>query len=141
MTGGLFILVVSNLLVGGHDPYHNHDPLARLVKDVRKPQPAALRWQDHALRFSSTILIAADWLTTIDGLRKGLRESNPLLGSHPSLGRTNVLIGTGLLANAFLVPKIKDEELRRGVWALMVLLELRALRNNRGAGLTLNFRL
>jgi len=141
VAGGLFILAVSSLLLGGHDRIHNQGPLAGLVKDIRKPQPAALQWQDHMLRVSSTALIAADWLTTIDGLRKGLRETNPLLGSHPSLGRVNVLIGTGLLANAFLVPKIKERELRRGIWAAVVLLETYALHNNRGAGLTLNFRL
>jgi hypothetical protein len=34
-----------------------------------------------------------------------------------------------------------ERELRRGIWAAVVLLETYALRNNRGAGLTLNFRL
>ena len=141
MAVGLVILAVSSALVGGDDPNHNQGPLASLGKDLRKPQPAALVWQDHALRFSSTILIAADWLTTIDGLRQGLPESNPLLGRHPSLGRANVMIATGLLANAFLVPKIKDPKLRRGIWLMMVLIELDAVHNNRSQGLRFNFRL
>jgi len=141
VAGGLLILAVSSALVGGDDPNHNQGPLARLVKDLRKPQPAALEWQDHTLRFGSTILIAADWLTTIDGLRQGLPEANPLLGRHPSLGRANVMIATGLLANAFLVPKIKDPRLRRGIWLIMVVIELHAVHNNRSQGLRFNFRL
>ena len=141
MAGGLLILAVSSALVGGDDPSHNQGPLGRLVKDLRKPQLAALEWQDHALRFSSTILIAADWLTTVDGIRQGLPESNPLLGTHPSLGRANLMIATGLLANAFLVPKIKDPRLRRGIWLMMVVIELDAVHNNRSQGLRFNFRL
>lgn len=138
LLGGLLILTVTSLLV--EDPSRNQGPLASLVKDIRKPEPVALQWQDDLLRYSSTILIAADWLTTVDGLRKGLRETNPLLGPHPSLGRANVLIGAGLLTNAFLVPKIRNEELRRGVWAAVMLLETKALRGNHRAGLRLNFR-
>jgi len=141
MAGGLLILAVSSVLVGGDDPYHNQGPLASLAKDLRKPQPAALQWQDHALRVSSSILIVADWLSTIDGLRQGFPESNPLLGEHPSVGRANIMIATGLLANAFLVPKIKDPELRRGIWLMMVLIELHAVHNNRSLGLGFNFRL
>jgi len=50
------------------------------------------------------------------------------------------MIGSGLAANAFLVPRIKDKELRRGIWAAMVLLEAKALHGNRNAGLKMNFR-
>jgi hypothetical protein len=128
VAGGLLILAVSSALVGGDDSSHNRGS-------------AALVWQDHALRFSSTILVAADWLTTIDGLRQGRPESNPLLGQHPSLGRANVMIATGLLANAFLVPKIKDPRLRRGIWLMMVVIELHAVHNNRSQGLRFNLRL
>lgn len=100
-----------------------------------------LKWQDQVLRFTSSGLIAADWLLTIDGLRKGYAESNPLLGRHPPLGKANLMIGAGLLTNAFLIPLIKDPELRRGLWAAMVLIELHAVRANSNAGLRLNFRL
>lgn len=141
MAGGFLVFAVSSVLLVGHDPYHNQGPLAFLKKDIRKPHSAALGVPDHALRVGSSILIAADWLTTIDGLRQGLQESNPLLGPHPSLGRANAMIGAGLLANIFLVPKIRHRELRRGVWAAVILLEAKALRGNHLAGLRLNFRL
>lgn len=123
------------------DPYHNQGPLIFLVKDIQKPSVRKLEWQDRVLQVSTSVLITADWLTTVDGLRKGYPESNPILGRHPSLGRANVLIATGLLTNAFLVPKIKDKELRRGIWVAMLLLETKALHGNHRAGLKLNFRL
>lgn len=123
------------------DPYHNQGPLIFLVKDIEKPSVRKLEWQDRVLQVSTSVLITADWLTTVDGLRKGYPESNPILGRHPSLGRANVLIATGLLTNAFLVPKIKDKELRRGIWVAMLLLETKALHGNHRAGLKLNFRL
>jgi hypothetical protein len=118
-------------------------PLQFLTKAIPKPvtpRRPGLGWQDHTLRGLSSALIGLDWLTTVDGLRRGMPESNPLLGRHPSLGKANVLIGAGMLANALLVPKIKDPELRRGVWAAVSFLELDALRANRSAGLRLNFR-
>ena len=137
---GLLVLALASGVTGS-DPYHNQGPLVFLVKDIQKPTAIKLGWQDRALQVSSSALITADWLTTVDGLRKGYPESNPILGRHPSLGRANVLIASGLLANAFLVPKIKDKELRRGIWVAMLLLEIKALHGNHRAGLKLNFRL
>jgi len=142
MIVGLLVISLFSAGAGpsGIDPYHNQGPLVFLVKDIHKPVRAQLRWPDRVLQVSSSLMILADWLTTVDGRRKGYPESNPILGTYPSLGRVNVLIGSGLAANAFLVPKIKDKELRRGIWAAMVLLETKALHGNRSAGLKMNFR-
>ena len=137
---GLLVLALASGVTSS-DPYHNQGPLIFLVKDIHKPTAVRLEWQDRVLQVSSSMLITADWLTTVDGLRKGYPESNPILGRHPSLGRANVLIATGLLTNAFLVPRIKDKELRRGIWVAMLLLETKALHGNHRAGLKLNFRL
>ncbi len=125
------------------DPFHNVGPLVFLRKGIvkRALRPEKLRWHDQMLRFGSSALIAADWLTTVDGLRKGYAETNPLLGRHPSLAKLNMMVGAGLLTNAFLVPKIKDPELRRGVWIAMMLIELDAVHTNRSAGVSLNLRL
>lgn len=137
---GLLLLALSSGPVGS-EPYHNQGPLISLVKDIQKPATATLEWPDRLLQVGSSALIFGDWLTTVDGIRKGYAETNPILGVHPSLGRANVLIATGLLANALLVPKIKDKELRRGIWLTMMLLEMKALHGNHRAGLKLNFRL
>jgi tetrahydromethanopterin S-methyltransferase subunit B len=141
MILGLLVMALSSGLTGS-DPYHNQGPLAFLVKDIQKPVAVShMEWQDRALQLGSSALIFGDWLTTVDGIRKGYSETNPILGVHPSLGRANVLIASGLLANAFLVSKIKDKELRRGIWFTMVLLEMKAVHGNHRAGLNLNFRL
>ena len=141
----LLLVAVSTSLLRGPDPYHNRGPLAFLRKDIGKPAAApvaeGLGWPDHVLRLSSSTMIAADWLMTIDGLRKGYSESNPLLGRHPPLGKANLMIGAGLLANTFVVPMIKEPQLRRGIWMAMILIELHALRANSSAGLRLNFQL
>lgn len=139
MIPGAMALALLSVLARGPDPYHNQGPLVFLVKDIQKPTVARLELQDRLLQFGSSMLIFADWLTTVDGLRKGYPESNPLLGEHPSLGRANVMIASGLLTNMFLVEKIKNKELRRGIWMAMVLVEIHALRANSRAGLRLNF--
>ena len=134
-------LLALSLVAGvGSDPYHNQGPLIFLVKDIHKPVASRMEWPDRVLQVSSSLMIFGDWLTTIDGRRKGYPESNPILGTYPSLGRVNLLIGSGLLANAFLVPKLKDKELRRGIWLAMMLVETKALHGNHAAGLKMNFR-
>lgn len=95
--------------------------------------------RDQALRFASSALIVADWLTTIDGIRKGYREVNPLIGPQPSLGRVNLMIGAGLLVNTFAVPQIKNPVLRRGLWLGVLLFELDAVQSNRKVGCGFNF--
>ncbi|HLZ45900.1 MAG TPA: hypothetical protein VKQ05_09525 [Gemmatimonadales bacterium] len=138
MIAGLLLLAIVT------GPLHNVGRLSLLEKDIPKPvatHAIRLELQDQLLRVGSSMLIATDWFMTIDGLRKGYRETNPLLGSHPALGKANLLIGAGLLGNAFLVPKIRDPELRRGIWVAMLLLETGALHTNMQTGLHLNFRL
>jgi hypothetical protein len=143
MVSLLLVLAISSGLVGGKAPDPNPASLASLKKEIIKPRPSSARLSlpDHVLRFTSSTMIAADWLMTIDGLRKGYSESNPLLGEHPPLGKANLMIGAGLLANTFVVPMIKDSQLRRGIWAAMILIEFHALRANSSAGLRLNFQL
>jgi hypothetical protein len=51
----------------------------------------------------------------------------------------NLMIGAGLLANTFVVPKIKNPHLRRGVWATVLLAEMHAVYNNRKQGCGFSF--
>lgn len=53
---------------------------------------------NRVLAGTSLVLIAADWLQTIDIARQGHRERNPLLGPHPSVGRVNLLVPLGAVA-------------------------------------------
>ena len=99
-----------------------------------------LTMRDQALRATSTALIFADWSMTMDGLSKGLPESNPLLGKHPSRGYANTLIGSTLLLNVFAVPHLHADDLRAFVWLAVIAIELDAVRANHSAGLSLSLR-
>lgn len=134
MITGVLLLVLSG---GIGTPSH-----PSRVQAPTPPKPRVtgrLQGTDQALRFASSTLIVADWLTTVDGIRQGLRETNPILGPRPSLGRVNVMIGAGLLLNTFAVAKINNAPLRRGVWLTVLLLEVKAVHGNRVAGCNFSF--
>ncbi|HWC73263.1 MAG TPA: hypothetical protein VG454_04930 [Gemmatimonadales bacterium] len=138
MVVGLLLLALS----GGISTPTPGTP--RPIHDPSFPIPTArptgkIAARDQALRFASSALIVADWLTTIDGIRKGYREMNPLIGPKPSVGRVNLMIGAGLLMNTFAVPQIKNPVLRRGLWLGVLLFELDAVHSNRKAGCGFNF--
>lgn len=55
-----------------------------------------------------TALDVMDWAQTRYGSTHGFTESNPILGSHPSLGRINTVFAIGLVGNAavsWVIPK------------------------------------
>jgi hypothetical protein len=134
MTAGLLLLALSGGIADPQSESPYPDPPTPRQRSV-----ARLGRQDQTLRFASSALIVADWMTTVDGMRKGYEEKNPLLGRRPSLGRVNLMIGAGLLANTFAVPKIKNPHLRRGVWFAVLLAEIHAVHNNRKEGCTFSF--
>ncbi len=71
---------------------------------------AAAQWQtEHTvLAATSSATIAADWLLSVDAVRRGnFDEMNPLLGPRPSVGRLNtynILVLGGNLAVGRLLP-------------------------------------
>ena len=51
---------------------------------------AQWRPEHTALAVASTATITADWLFTVDAVRRGnFDEMNPILGRHPSVGQLN----------------------------------------------------
>lgn len=114
--------------------------LAFIVIQPLEVRGQELTTRDHILRATSTALILADWSLTMDGIDKGLSESNPFLGEHPSKGRVNTLVGATVLLNAFLVPKLKDEDLRTFIWLAVIVVEIDACRVNRQSGLSFSLR-
>src|SRR6266508_605830 len=81
-----------------------------------------LRTLDHVLLGSSSVLIGVDWLQTIDIARRGLPETNRMLGRHPSVGRVNTLVGLGLVTNVVVV-KVPHRTIRRLLWGGVVGME------------------
>jgi hypothetical protein len=94
---------------------------------------------DHALLVTSGLLIAADWLQTVDLVRRGYPEHNPILGQHPSLGTVNTLVGATLAAD-LLVSRIQEKNLRRFLWLTVIVVEGRTVVRNHRAGLRFNWR-
>ena len=75
-----------------------------LLTLVLIPAAVQAQWRtEHTvLAVTSSATIASDWLLSVDAVRRGnFDEMNPLLGSHPSVGRLNtynVLVLGGNLA-------------------------------------------
>lgn len=134
MITGVLLLVLSG---GIGTP--SHPPRIQALTAPKPRITGRLQGTDQALRFASSTLIFADWLTTVDGVRQGLTETNPILGPRPSLGRVNVMIGAGLLLNTFAVARINNTPLRRGVWLTVLLFEMKAVHGNRQAGCHFSF--
>jgi MFS family permease len=97
-------------------------------------RPLAAQRAVSALGAAATVAIAADWVTTLDGLHQGFRESNPLLGPHPSATRATVLIGGGLVAMHIAAHLGKSPEWRVFVYGSVLILETVAVLDNRHAG-------
>ena len=85
-------------------------PLVLLALLLVPATTAAAQWQtEHTvLAVTSSATIAADWLLSVDAVRRGtFDEMNPLLGSRPSVGRLNtynILVLGGNLAIGRLLP-------------------------------------
>jgi len=90
---------------------------------------------------TSTALLAADWLTTVDFIRRGRNpEANLLIGPHPSVGRVNGFVALGAIVN-LAVARISKPSLRRAVWIVVSAVEVQSVLHNFGQGYHLNFRI
>ena len=96
---------------------------------------------DYALLGTSTTLLAADWLTSVDAIRRGRNpELNVLMGPHPSVGRLNTYTTLSTIANLS-VARISKPSLRRAVWIVVSAVEVRIILHNFALGYHLNFRI
>ena len=97
---------------------------------------------DYALIATSTTLLAADWLLSVDAARRGgsNQETNVLLGPHPSVGRHNTYTALSVIANLS-VARITKPSLRRTVWVAVTAVEARTVLHMFSVGYHLNFRI
>jgi hypothetical protein len=86
---------------------------------------------EHTMMVTSSVLIVADWAQTTDFRARGNREGNPILGSYPSQGRVNTLIGLGLATN-LLVSRIPWRMPRMVIWSMVLVGETYAVTHNAG---------
>lgn len=103
-------------------------------------------WQDWTSEqrqwyVASNAMILADWSTTRDLTRRydeGYRELNPILGSHPSIGRVNVHFVSALIGHYFLTDWL-DGDNRTFYLQLITVSEGAITARNLGLGLRLRF--
>ena len=107
----------------------------------QRPAPSRrLTGTDYVLLGTSTTFLAADWLTTVDVVRRGGPETNVFIGPHPSVGRLNTYVALCAIANLS-VARISKPSLRRVVWIVVSAAEAKATLHNLGLGYHLNFRI
>jgi len=104
--------------------------------------PARLTGTDYVLLTTSTLFLASDWLLSVDAARRGgpNRETNVILGPHPSVGQHNTYAAIALVAN-IAVSRIPRPSLRRTVWVGVIAVEATTTLHMFSVGYHLNFRI
>jgi len=98
--------------------------------------------KDKFLLVTSTGLLAADWLQTreiAENRHSGFRfyETNPILGSHPSLPKVNVYFTTAIVGNYLIADWIGKD---RWMWlGAVTALEFHVVRGNYRIGVRMGF--
>ncbi len=96
---------------------------------------------DYALLATSTTLLAADWLTSVDAVRRGRTpELNVFIGPHPSVGRVNTYAALSVVGNLS-VARFSKPSLRRTVWIVLSAVEARLILHNFAVGYHLSFKI
>ena len=96
---------------------------------------------DYALLGTSTTLLAVDWLTSVDGIRRGRNpEGNVFTGPHPNVGSLNTYMALSAIGNLS-VARVAKPSVRRAVWIVLSAVEVRVILHNFALGYHLNFRI
>ena len=107
------------------------------------PATARAQWEtEHTiLAVTSSATITADWLLSIDAVRRdNFDEMNPLLGSRPSVGRLNtynILVLGGNLA----IGRVLPSKLRTLWFTAVAAFESAIVLHQRNIGLRFNLQL
>lgn len=106
--------------------------------------------EDTYRQTALTVLLVADWAQTSWAIKKNenhcsypepcrsYEEGNPLLGTHPSIGKLNILVGTGIIGHAA-VARILPRELREGWQYVWIGIETNAVYRNHQVGIKFHF--
>jgi hypothetical protein len=102
---------------------------------------AAAQWQtEHTvLAATSSATIAADWLLSVDAVRRGsFDEMNPLLGSRPSVGRMNTY-NILVLGGNLVIGRLLSGRLRTLWFTAVASFESAIVLHQRNIGLRIDF--
>ena len=88
----------------------------------------------------SSVLLVADWAQTRQIARNAqqFRETNPVLGDHPGMGRVNTYFATALLLN-YVIGNSLSNGWRRAWFVGVGGVEASVVQRNLSIGLKLNF--
>lgn len=88
----------------------------------------------------SSVLLVADWAQTRQIARNAqtFRETNPILGEHPSMGSVNAYFATALLLN-YAIGRSLDHGWRSAWFIGVQSVEANVVQRNLNIGLTLSF--
>ena len=92
--------------------------------------------EDTYRQLALTALIGIDWLQTQEIVKDPVRykESNPVLGDHPSMRKANLLIGGSILLCAVVAWMLPDNW-RKGFQYIVIGAEVGAINNNYQSGI------
>jgi hypothetical protein len=88
----------------------------------------------------SSVLLVADWAQTRQIARNAdlFRETNPILGAHPSMGRVNVYFATAMALN-YVIGNSLAPGWRRAWFVGVQSVEANVVQHNLSIGLDLSF--
>ena len=113
--------------------------LVALIVTPAANATAQWRAEHTVLAVTSTGMIATDWLLSVDAVRRGtFDEMNPLLGSHPSVGRLNAYNICALGAN-LAIGRLLPSGLRTPWFTAVASFETAIVLHQFNIGLHLNF--
>jgi len=114
--------------------------LALLSAWLARPATPQWRPEHKVLAATAVTMLLLDHFTTVDGIKRGYRESNPLLGPHPSLGRLNTFTALEIMAELGIGALLPDRA--RTIWfAVLTGMEFGYVWHNFAVGLHVKFRL
>ena len=115
--------------------------LALLSAWLARPATPQWRPEHKVLAATAVTLLLIDHFTTVDAIRRGgFRESNPLLGPRPSVGRLNTFTALEIAAELGIGALLPDRA--RTIWfAVLTGMEFGYVWHNFMIGLNLNFRI
>ena len=88
----------------------------------------------------SSVMLVADWAQTRQIARNAdqYRETNPILGEHPSMGRVNTYFATALMLN-YVIGRSLDRRWRTAWFVTVQSVEASVVQRNLSIGLEVSF--
>ena len=95
-------------------------------------------WQDTTREIIYTGLHVTDWMQTRQGISGGMKELNPILGEHPSMGKIDTIVGLSLMGH-ILISGLLPKPYRTILQYITIGIESGAVIHNYNGGVRIEF--